>query len=384
MSTKPPPVPPAPLAMSPTKMDTANCPHRYQALFIKGEKDTWTEDILQLGGLVHEVAADYVRHLVDSKQHSDHAALRRIGESAWQNRGAGIPEGLVDDYGLFIYSQLHKFTIDPATVVGVEWAVAVREDFTVCDFMDDDVAYGGILDLVYRPEPDTIAIRDWTTAALAGKFGPKKELQLRFYGLMACLACGADRVQITAHSLRTGAQKTLTLDADENEATVERIVSERRRIQQRAKDNDWPAIPGSQCGICSIDCPYEVETGKRTRIVDDDDAAKVHQALIWLERQRKELTAVLKRHVGVNGSVVSSGVEARMQTVDRWTYDSNAVYQELRDQGFSQPEILAAFNLDRAAVKKMLKSDDAFRDLERFAENNATERFYPCASVKAD
>lgn len=376
------PVPTGTRALSPSKIETLQCPHRYRQLYVLGQEPPALEAVeLAVGTLIHEVAAMYVSHLRDRKRQTDHAALQAYADAAWEHRPHRIPEQHRADFFGFV-GVLEQQVFEPETILEAEHRVTFAEDWTTIAWGDQLAAWGGMVDVVGvrgAGEDAEIYAIDWTTAAISGAFGVKKNLQLRMYAMLLGREYGIERVTISARSLRTGAEQTMTLDAADHAETFERLTRERERLAELL-DLDprfpWPAVPNSQCGICLLKCPIYEESLKGDlplRLENREDAASALQQVVLLDAKRKGLMAILKAYAAFHGPVESGGMEAASRPIEKRDYPTARVAELLRAGGIDPYLVL---KLDRKALTSQTKKDKDLRaDVEALAKITIGERF---------
>lgn len=374
------PVPIGTRALSPSKIETLQCPHRYRELYVLGNKPPGAEAIeLAVGTLVHEVAANYVKELRDTKRQTDHAVLETIAATAWAQRPHRIPAGKYDDWALFM-NNLQEFIADPETLIDAELRLAFNDQWEDRAWTDDDVAFGGMIDMagIRGTGENAVAYaRDWTTAAISGQFAAKKDYQLRFYGLLLSRAYHIDSVHITTHSLRTGATREVDLDGFDHDETERRIRGERARLEALLESDPrfaWPAIPNSQCGICQLACPeYEQSRLQDVPLRFDtaDQARMALNTLTVLDSRRKALTTALKGYVTFHGAVESNGMEAAMRPRESRSYPIQQVVGVITGEN---QDPWAVLKLDRTKFKAK-KYNPARDAVEQLAVVKIGDRF---------
>jgi len=389
------PVPPDPLALSPSKIDTLNCPHRYQKVYVEFEEEGTDPEFLALGSLAHLVAADYMSHLASFGFPTDHSKLDEIAKQRWENRSASVGVECYEDYQLFIDRFRDYSLAETEEILGVENRIAFDKKWNEVDWHSDGVAFGGIIDLATTVHlglgVQGVKIRDWTTASLAGWFSTKKDLQLRMYALLAYRKWGIANVEVTAHSLRTGVQKTVSLGAEDHAETVERIIAERGRLRgmmDQPSDRPWDAVPCQQCSICRIECPAlegALKLAIPLRIDDRLQATNLLQQLILLDRRRKSIVAVLKSYVGVHGAVESGGIRAGFKVRETRTHPANQVYDMLIAAGVNDAEAWDVMTVNKARLKRLTKKDKTLReDIDDVVTVKPGERFEALQSAKQE
>lgn len=374
------PVPMAPSALSPFKIETLQCPHRYRDLYVIGNEPQGAEAVaLALGSLAHEVAATYVNHLAKQKSATDIDWLAELAHDAWRDRPHRIPESMFQDYTVFTHT-LANYVFD-TDLVEAEARIAFNQHWDVVTWHDPDVAFAGMLDVVgvrYQGgAPVSAYAIDWTTAAISGQFAAKKDLQLRFYGLLLARLFDIHDVHITTKSLRTGATREVDLDSADHEQTEARIRDERARLLrllETEKDFDWPAVPNSQCGICQIPCP-EVNFAEQgdvpLRLESLESAQDALRRLTLIDSRRKGIMAALKGYCTFYGAVEAGGMEAAMRPRAAYSYPTSQVMLSLEPDDSAQ-----VLKVDRTVLNRLAKKQpDIFGAVAELAKVKTSDRF---------
>src|SRR3990172_4702563 len=106
------------LSLSPTRIENANCPYRFRALYRLGIHEDAAPELL-VGREVHRVAAAYVELLRDTRRQTAMEYLGNFTDGHWAERDPRIPEGLRDDFDA-LCRHLLDWLPDPETLVGSE------------------------------------------------------------------------------------------------------------------------------------------------------------------------------------------------------------------------------------------------------------------------
>lgn len=376
------PVPMAPMALSPSKIQTLQCPHRYLQIYVKNADPVGVEaEELALGQLVHEVAAVYVNHLAANNRQTDLDALAAYADAAWAGRPFRVHDAARPSFELFI-DNLGNVVFDPQAIVETELRFAFDKHWKVRTWASDEVAWGGIVDVlsIHGSGADSTASAiDWTTAAISGVFGLKKDLQLRHYGLLIYKAYGIAKVKIETISLRTGSRKVVELDENDHAETERRLNDERARLERfMALDErfPWPASPGVECGICQLACPaYDRsklgEVPIRFQTVEEARGALAE--VIAIERRVDALKDRLKAWTGFHGAVEVGGIEALMKPQEKRTYPVKEVFTQLVDADRDPWKVLS---ITKTTLNRELKKDpELLKAVNALATVKTGERF---------
>lgn len=367
------------MALSPTKIQTLDCPRRFRALYID-QVDEGTAPELALGSLVHEVAASYVRLLRDQRRASSEYDLGEIVKAAWTGRDPDVSAEMYPDFIRFC-RELLNWIPDPDTIVDAEQDLAVTEDWKPIGFSDIGAAFRGILDVIQIVKGEhgaRILVRDWTTGALGGSIEGKKDLQLRHYGLLAACTYGVGEVEVTMHSLRTGASVTVELKEGDHEETRARLLAERTRLGGMLEDASfaWDPAPGTACGICRLSCPaagQALAAGAPLRAESPGHARDLLAQVVILDEFRKRLMKPLRGFASQHGAIENNGMvyEAR-PTVSR-TYPMGETAVVLEAAGIPSGAVL---KVDGKLLKKAIgKNRELAEAVAALEIRKTSERF---------
>lgn len=346
------PVPLGREALSPSKIATLACPYRYQKLYLEGHEGSSGPE-LALGTLIHTVAAAYLQQLRNTSSGNDPEALQQLAVAVWRHRPHVIGAEHEEAFRHFV-SVLSRRTFDPESIAEVEARLAFDADWKVQHWNSPKVAYGGIVDVVLVAEGQLHLI-DWTTAAISGVFGAKKDFQLRMYALLGHRMWGFPTVTIETVSLRTGVSQSLVLDADDLREAEARLEVHRARLQDLLDGGPgpWPAVPGIECGICALDCPLEATQGP-VRLADVSSATEALGQLILLNKRAKDVKKLLRAYSTFHGGVELNGVAYGPVPTKKRSFPSQEVAALLVDYGFDPYEILT---VDTRKLTKTCKRD---------------------------
>jgi hypothetical protein len=356
-------VPPSPFALSPTKLRDLDCPRRYRLLWIDRITERERPETA-LGSLVHRVAADYLVHLMDSGALRDHDALGRIMERVWLDRDL-VPTSMEDEFIELCRFFRDDLTVEPSTIHGVEMRVAFDRSWNRVPFDSAAACHAGIMDLVELGEfgpaagAKSIRITDWTTGAIGpGAHGVAKDLQARYYALLAWkLFDGIAAVGYRLVSLRTGRTIESWLGNEDHDETLDRLGAAGVRLQRLAADHGdepWPAIPGSRCAVCALECPEATAAWAReqpVRCLDLREAEWVLGQLTLVARRREQLLEALRGWARANGPVYSNGMVAGYFPGQSRSYSWERLAPVLEA---AQVDVRDCAKFDLAAFKRLL------------------------------
>lgn len=311
------------------------CPHSaYLSLKHGGGVDSHP---LFRGRAFHEVVERATRACVaQGEQKIDHHLAKAIlQEVLLEHVDWVVPAGEMDDLRMMVYHWAEHFVcpVDPL----VEQLFHLKIG---------DRVVSGTVDLAWC-EDDTLHIRDYKTGRsmpsqgeISGKDPetgePKgaKSAQLIIYALLMLdgRAVGSDwlppsinRVDARLvfpffHHDEGLAERGLIIERPELIEHREWLTVLLNRADHGFEHGVWPAVPGSQCGVCPApqECPIPAVL-RRTEGISpyERDPSELAEDLLFMEQDVKRRKKELKSYCQVNGPVdVGSDLEASHKTVN--------------------------------------------------------------------
>ncbi|HEV7674344.1 MAG TPA: PD-(D/E)XK nuclease family protein [Candidatus Angelobacter sp.] len=277
--------------LSQSRLNLMGCPHLYQKRVIEGLQESDNPFAIR-GREFHDVRADYVVHLVATRQRKDPAKLDEL-----LNDNA-ISE---DAYQLLTNSR-DEFEIDPESVLHIEQRLYLGDDFEPVE-IPKFAAYEGKPDLVLINGAEA-RIPDYkTTFQIFDADTP----QGRLYSLLVMIHYPfVERVVFELHFVRYGsAKRKAEYTRDQISHLKGRVARDRdRQLALHAlteRGEVAPAIPGEAC----IYCPLLMTTCPNREI--NDYAVSTPEDLlkeeVFLKARIKRVSGLLKTHVSVEGPV---------------------------------------------------------------------------------
>lgn len=277
-----------------SQAETFGCPHRYDQIYNKGADDTGDE--AQRGRAFHACAWVYVERLTQAQVTSDAA----IADDAFNGgiQVTGCPDHLMEEvHGLF-YRFAERFELNLQAILVAERLIrGAGRQFTP--------------DLVYV-HPGELEILDWKTYyRTLTEAQARKELQLKWYLVEAKKVWpGFDRYRFTHEFVRLHTSTSLVFTADEVDAFEGQVQASIDAIEEAKRTGEYPAIPGSHCGLCRVVCPL-VDDPKRlpVRFVSSDQAKAGAGEMLALRQRSNALRQSLDSYCQEHGPVVVEGQE---------------------------------------------------------------------------
>lgn len=279
-------------------IEAFGCPFRYQRIYQDGVDDTGDEALR--GRAFHLVGLVYVLMLVAAGERSDHEIAQKAFAEGM--RQIDIPDHLRDDVRRLFVGWTERFELDTGAFLAAEELVSQgARQFQA--------------DLVYA-RPGELEIVDWKsyfkglTDAQA-----RKELQPKWYLVEAKRTWpGFARYRFTYDFVRLGFQVSIVFTADEVDALEPEVQSAIDQVERAEASGEFPALPGSHCGLCKLVCPVvddALASGDTVaaRVVDAAQARAVAGQILAMERRLKLLRKALGSYCSLEGPVVVGGQE---------------------------------------------------------------------------
>jgi hypothetical protein len=192
-----------------------------------------------------------------------------------------------------------------------------------------------IPDLVYV-RPQGVEIKDWKTYYKGLTYEQAlKEFQLKFYLLRAMdIWPGFPSYTFTFNFVRLGYEVPVTLTPDRIEAFRDEVESIMLSMDEAERTANYPAIPGSHCTLCRLNCPL-VDNPHRMpiRLTNIEQAQATFGELLVLEQRLKTLRKSLDGWCQQEGPLVYRGQEYRHNEIIKRSYPAATVLDALTALG---------------------------------------------------
>lgn len=311
------------------------CPRRYKALYLDGVPDE--SDPARRGSAFHAAAHRYINALHTARQTSDL-------ELAQQALTHGLAETITPPH------LAHE-----VTDLFWRWAESFELDLDALLFAEgrqtDDEGYTWQPDLVYAFD-DVLEIRDWKTHyAIFSDARAAAEFQAKFYCWQARkLWPGFSRYRIVFVFVRYGVDVAAEFDVPELEyfeTSVAGIVAAMRRAGEM---NDFPAIPGASCGVCTLQCdvanhPERVPLQLLSRV----SAERALGVKLAMTAALRSIDQALQAYCAEHGPVETNGMEIAHRPAPSTTFPAAGVYEVLH-----AAEITPKFTVSKSALRSYL------------------------------
>lgn len=268
------------------------CPYKYDKTYNQGVEDKGDES--QRGLAFHEIVFQYIKRLAQARLSADAGEA----DQAFQE---GIALAQLPTHMLTEVSKIWgRFR---------EWFQLDLDAYLSAEDLQETERFTWIPDLVYV-RPQGIEIIDWKTYYKGlTEVQARKEFQLKFYLLQALeIWPGFPAYTFTFNFVRLGYQISVTMQPDEIEAFRPEVEAILLSLEEAERTNHYPAIPGSHCTLCRLDCPIVDNPAKLPiRVTTGDQATMMAGRKLVLEQELKTINKALAGWVNQEGPLVVNG-----------------------------------------------------------------------------
>jgi hypothetical protein len=360
------------IALSYSRLQNAQCPMRFDALYIS---KTFTEpesEPMRVGSAVHECLEKYLRHCFATSRESD---------LQWFDTYQ-FPEDISEKCQAMIATFRDRLGFQ--VPIGARWhsieAQAAFNDFLLPlpgpdGWFSKQAAFRTVVDFAYV-HGDTMYVVDWKTgrgdpdpfqteiyAYLVPKLLPDALTHANSPHRVTRVACvfgelAKGRMNVAGeYELRTGA----------SHETHQRIVEWIERV------NSWkefPAVACDKCRWCQVPgCPIKEQPSAALVEHKDSPVTAIPKEIFFVQDAEKALLFIqfaegiidqvkelLRAWVEKNGPVAAGGKRAELRPNDPWKPgDVERILKTLVAYGIPKGDIFAALGLTESALEKILK-----------------------------
>lgn len=305
--------------LSQSRYELLACPHLYRDRVILGRKEA-PNPYAERGTQIHRAIADYVQHLVETRQQTDFKFFDELLARGYGEEALDILEGLKD-----------SLVVDPERVLSAEMWLGLdgelrpvsADDYSINRNILTD--FEGTLDLVLLPSANEADIWDWKSF---WQIQEADSFQSRFYPLLVFKHYPQiQTVRFHLQFVRYGVSRSVEFQRERDLAKLEKMARQARARQIalhatwstpltcmhgshslskpcrmcNAGEFDPAAMPGKHCAWCSLltdGCPVQQVNPYAVQSCED----RVRFGL-WLAAAKKQNDTVLKDMVNARGPV---------------------------------------------------------------------------------
>lgn len=338
------------------------CPGAYKLEYID-RKPTRLTDPIAIGGVAHDFFEAYDRHLMQTRQSSDHAGAEKIIPKVWGSFERVLHPSLYDQYAEICREFYRNHVLDLDVVVGVEEQIALTKELAVTGWNAEDVWFRSKIDRLditadpIEPESAIATITDYKT----GWSSQADPFQIELYALAVSKAYPQVKRFISVlYYVRSGYEDRRAIGPERLE-TTEKLLREYVAGMERAEaENRYPFTPGKACPTCCFASRCKAKDSGIARLRKKAEAAKVAQDVMVLEAKLADKKDALRAWGELNGSVAVNGVTFGVTMREEYkVIDPNLLVKALMKARRDPTEF---YSLDTSALKKACRKDPELAD----------------------
>lgn len=301
-----------------SEAETFGCPHRYDAIYNRGADDTGDES--KRGRVFHDCAWIYATRLASLNVSSDYEESQAAFAKGVEM--GGCPDQLIHEVEQLFFRWAERFELD-------------LQAFLVAEQLQ---RHGNRIfrpDLVYA-RPQELEITDLKTYYRGlTEAQALKELQLRWYLVEAKKVWpGFPRYRFTYDFVRLHYTVSLVFTPDEVDEFEPGVQASIDAIARAQRTGEYPAIPGSHCGLCRVVCPIVDDPARLpVRFTAPEHAQQGAGELLALGQRVKALRAALGSYCQEHGRIVVGGQEFSHYQETHRKWPAAEVIDFLRERG---------------------------------------------------
>jgi len=338
------------------------CPKRYHDIYDLGVEDKGDE--ANRGIAFHEVAFRYVDRLAKAKTSMDAEEL-----------GLAIREGIA-------LSNCPTAQLPDVNELVERWGSSFELDldaYLTAEERQESARFTWIPDLVYV-RPTHVEIWDWKTFYRGyTEAQARKEFQARFYLVQALeLWPNFPEYWFVFVFVRLNTTVTIKCKPDEIESWRPQVEGILARLENAERTGDWPAVPGSHCGLCRLACPI-VDNPARlpVRLVSQAERDTAAGEVLALEQRLKALKKAVGAYCTKEGPFVMGGQWFGHTQGESATYPADSAIKTLKSGGAD----VSTVTVSKTSIAKAIKTlageigIQTIADLVKLAITKTTWRF---------
>jgi hypothetical protein len=250
---------------------------------------------------------------------------------------AQVPPHLVGEVGQLWQRFTETFELD-------------LDAYLMAEERQEDERFTWVPDLVYV-RPQGVEIPDWKTYYRGlTQAQAEQEFQAKFYLLRAKdVWPGFSTYSFRFVFVRLSYSVTVTKTPDQIEQWRDEVEGILLSIQEAERTGNFPAIPGSHCTLCRLQCPIATPQKLPSRVTTRTEAEQAFGQLLVREQEVKALKKALNGWCSIEGPLVYRGQEYAHRASDLVTFRLGDVWEHLTD---GQERII---EISRSALKPIWK-----------------------------
>lgn len=356
--------------------DFEACPRRFKLKHLDKVPEPPSEPLL-IGRVIHDTAAAYAKHCLQTGVATDITAIKPIAEAAFYEVG-GLPTEKLPEIIALVEKLAESYVVDLEHTVGVE------EQFK--HFFGDGQIFWAYIDRLLIDGTVATIVDLKTDHNLRSQGDVDRDLQLEVYAwAVKVMYPQVTEIKTALNFVRHQVvREGRSIPAEEIPEIEKRIMAAVARID---KETEFKPTPGSACGWCaySSNCPAfkAIQDAGKVVVSTPEEAQAVAAELILLEKQAGERKEALKRYCTEAGPVAINGI-----TFGFWPVESVGVKEDKLEMFLEACEGLAIkrddlLRIDAYALKKVLSNEKARAVLDPYLVDKSYTRF-DSKKVKGD
>lgn len=295
------------------------CPFRFNEVVNNGVDDQ--SDEAKRGVAFHIMALIYIKLLARAACSMDYELAKQAYVQGL--RMYPLPTHLLQDVSNLWRRHTASFELDLDAYFAAEQQQQTRRFKFIPDLV-----------LIY---PMHLVIWDWKTYFRAlSEVQARREFQPKFYLWQALqLWPGFAKYTFVFVFVRFNVRVELTYTPEEIEAFGPEIEGIVQGLEQAEIDGKWPAIPGSHCAVCRLNCPI-ADNPKLlpVRLGTPQEAVTVGGEILVLEKRLRTLRKALSGYCSIDGPVAVGGQVFAHSAYPMKRYPAKPAIEICEDQGF--------------------------------------------------
>jgi hypothetical protein len=327
------------------------CPRRYFELRVKKVKEPESE-LLVAGILNHEIASDYIEHLIKEQKISDPEVIPDLVQSVFARNDRINSTAYFDNVMITSKTFAKHYRVDPSSIVEME----MRGDRDLGQGYPSVLTY---IDVVSREQDDEgifIGVEDMKSGWSAEQ-SEDNNFQLNIEAWQVQGKYPSERIKVRNRFIRSNyVTEWRELNEWDYDNTVRRSKAIVDRMNEAYKSKKYPARAGKTCNYCSVsvDCALAKNLGTAKHLaITQGDAEERMRELMILEGAGKQIKTALKKYADINGAIVLDGHQAGFTSTSGVTITDIAEFIER----IGLENAVKILNIDGKKLKKWENDD---------------------------
>lgn len=279
-----------------------SCPRAFRMKYIDKFPEAPSRALL-LGRLIHDIIAEYEKHLVRSQAQTDITVLPDLATRIFYGNPSALTTADLDEVQAIVEAYAESHALDYATVVSIE-------EMMKFPLQDDKFTFWAVIDLLQINGDLAIITDHKTDHQVRSQTDIERDPQLAIYcWTVKKTYPQVQRFKVGLDFVRHGVTREAEFDLSIVEKTEKRIFGMIDTIEREKK---FEPRPGAFCSWCSFvdrcEAAKEAASSGPVAIVTVEDAKIWAGRLAVLEAQAERIKTGLKGYCNVAGTVEANGL----------------------------------------------------------------------------